>query len=357
MNPNAPFTLNSLDLPNRWVLAPMTTYSSRPDGVVNDDELPYFKSRAEAGFGLVLSPACYVHPSGHAFDGQWSCADDRYLDSLRSVADAMHAGGAKAVLQIHHGGRQCPSRLCGGISWSASAIPSERPNAETPREIAEPEIETIIQCFADAARRGEQAGFDAIEIHGANTYLIQQFVSPHSNRRQDKWGQDRLLFSREIVRACKAACQIPVGYRLSPEEPETPGIRLGDTFPLIEMLIEEGVAWIDVSLREFNQSSLHDPESIPVLKQITDRVAGRVPIMAGGAVLTAANADECLALGADLVYVGRGAIMDRDFLATIGTGNPIPAEIPATEAAKALTLPAGLEQKIYSTPGWFPIAK
>jgi 2,4-dienoyl-CoA reductase-like NADH-dependent reductase (Old Yellow Enzyme family) len=356
MDPFSPITLSGLNLKNRWVLAPMTTYASQLDGVVNDDELPYYKSRAEAGYGLVLTAACYVHPSGHAFDGQWGCSDDRYLDSLKRVADAIHAGGAKAALQIHHGGRQCPSRLCGGTPWSASSIAAERPNAEVPRAMTGEEVEEIIAAFGQASRRAEEAGFDAVEIHGANTYLIQQFVSPHSNRRQDKWGEDRRMFSREIIRECRRCCSIPVGYRLSPEEPEHPGIRLADTFALIEDLLHEDIAWLDVSLRSYAQTSVHDAESKPVLEQIARILKGRLPLIAGGGVWSTVDAQACLSLGADLVYVGRAAISEPNFLNLAAIDEQVRREIPAESAAETLQLPTGLANKIYATPGWFPVA-
>lgn len=350
MNPFEPALLGALTARNRFVLAPMTTYSSYPDGVIREDELPYLALRARS-FGIVMTAACRVHKSGHAFDGQWSCEDDRFLDSMRSVAEAIHSGGALAVIQIHHGGRQCPSRLC-GTPWSASAVPAERPNAETPHAMTQAEIDLVVNAFGAASRRAQLAGFDAIEIHGANTYLLQQFVSPHSNRRKDVYGEDRLRLSREVIRSCQANTNLPIGYRLSPEEPETPGIRLSDTWPLLDLLCEEGMAWIDVSLRRYDQPSLHDASSRPVLEQIADYVNGRSPIMGGGAINSRADAERC---GTDYIYVGRAAITQPDFVDVTLTGDTPRTLVPAENAAEALTIPAGLAKKIYEVPGWFPV--
>lgn len=328
----------------------MTTYSSYADGVIREDELPYLALRAKS-FGIVMTAACRVHKSGHAFEGQWSCEDDRFLDSMRSVAEAIHSAGALAVIQIHHGGRQCPSRLC-GTPWSASAVPAERPNAETPHAMTQVEIDIVVEAFGAACRRAEQAGFDAVEIHGANTYLLQQFVSPHSNRREDVYGEDRLRFSREVIRSCKAYTNLPIGYRLSPEEPETPGIRLNDTWPLLDLLCEEGMAWIDVSLRRYDQPSLHDANSRPVLEQVSDYVNGRSPVMGGGAVKTKSDAEACKA---DFVYVGRAGITQPDFVdVALNEGLPTTV-VPAEGAAEKLTIPNGLATKIYDVPGWFPV--
>lgn len=349
------FRLGGLTLRSRWVVAPLTTYSSLPDGTISPDELPYLERRSAAGYGLVISAACYVHPSGHAFDGQWGCEHDGRIPSLASGAEAIHRGGALAALQIHHGGRQCPSRHV-GTPWSASAIPAERPNAETPRAMTIAEIDEVIEAFGQAARRGLEAGFDAIEIHGANTYLLQQFVSRHSNRRDDEYGQDRLRFSREVVRSVRAqAGPAVVGYRLSPEEIETPGIRISDTEALISMLIDEGVDFIHLSLREAGMPSLVGDFDEPVLTRLSRLIAGRVPIIGVGKVQSVEDAERCLDLGADLVAVGRAAITEPDFPARLRAGMPPRLNYPREGGLETLTMPRGLHDKILNTPGWFEI--
>ncbi|MBE0643830.1 MAG: NADH-dependent flavin oxidoreductase, partial [Bacteroidetes bacterium] len=192
-----------LTLSNRITVAPMTTWSSHQDGTIHPDEIAYLRRRSR-GPALVMTAACYVQPEGHAFDGQWSCHSDAMLPSLRSAADAIHDEGALAVLQIHHGGRMCPASLLGHAPLSASAVPAERPGADIPRAMTEEEILACIDAFADATRRAIAAGYDGVEIHGANTYLLQQFFSPHSNRRDDAWGgtlEKRMRFPLAVARA------------------------------------------------------------------------------------------------------------------------------------------------------------
>lgn len=352
----APYRLGSLTLPNRLVVAPMTTYASRPDGIVSDDEPPYLRRRAEGGFGTVMTAACCVHPSGKAFFGQWECWDDRFLPSLRAMAQAIRAGGAVSVLQIHHGGRRCPGVLCGGRPVSASEVAAETPGSELPRALEDREIEELIAAFGAAAARGKAAGFDAIEIHGANTYLLQQFVSPHSNRRSDRWGQDRLLFSERVCKAVLDAVgpETPVGYRFSPEEPETPGIRLADTFRLIDRLLDLPLAFLHASLRAWDQPSLHDAGT-PVLATLAERIGGRKPLVGVGSVRTVEDAEGALALGADLVALGRAAITDPEWPRQVQRNDPLRLNVPLHEAAEKLTIPKGLEAKIFATPGWFPM--
>ena len=354
IDPLSPITLpGGLELANRLVVAPMTTYSSLPDGVISPDELPYLQRRSKGGFGAVMTAACCVHPSGWAFRGQWQCSDDRFMDSLRSVADAIHAGGSKAILQIHHGGRQCPPDLAGGECVSASAIPSERPNAPVPRALEHDEILEIIDAFAAATDRARRAGFDAVEIHGANTYLLQQFVSPHSNRRKDAWGQDRLKFPLAVTDACLAAANgLPVGYRFSPEEPETPGIRLPNTLALVDALAQRPLAFLHISLRRYDQPSIHGGDE-PVVAPIVNQIAGRLPLITVGAVKTHADAKAALDLGPELVAVGRTAISDPEFVEALESGRETRKTVPHGAFAEQLTLPQGLAERIDAVEGWF----
>ena len=352
-DPLAPYSLGSLNLKNRFVLAPMTTYSSQPDGNISADELSWLGQRAE-GFGLVLTACAYVHPSGKAFAGQWACNDDAFLPSLKSAAEVIRQAGSLSALQIHHGGRACPPELCGGTPVSASAIPAERPNAVTPRELSEPEILELIDAYGQAARRAKEAGFDSVEIHGANTYLIQQFVSPHSNRRTDSWNADALRFPREVIKAVRVAVgpDYPVGYRFSPEEIETPGIRMDRTEKLIDLLLEHDLAWIHVSLRSFTDASSWDEDKTPLLKRVAEQIKGRTPVIGVGSIKSLEDSQSILSLGADLIAVARTAITDPEFVQHIASGAPVKTKLPRGDFRESLSIPNGLYQLIQKSPGW-----
>lgn len=329
----------------------MTTYSSDEDGLIVPSELDFLERRAQAGFGMVMTAACYVHKSGHAFPGQWRCYHDDCIEpSLRPAAKVIQAHGSAAVLQIHHGGRQSPSRLC-GQPVSASAVPSERPNAETPKEMSQGEIDEIVQAFADGARRAKEAGYDGVEIHGANTYLLQQFVSPHSNRRTDAYGQDPFLFSCQVTEAVIEAVgpDFPIGYRFSPEEMETPGIRLDRTLQLLDRLCAYPLAWLHISLGKFSQGSIVGDYEDATLTRVHRHLAGRVPLIGVGSVKTHEDARACLETGCELVAVGRAAITEPDWPKT----NTPRLKFPRTGAAETCVLPEGLVNRILGAPGWF----
>jgi 2,4-dienoyl-CoA reductase-like NADH-dependent reductase (Old Yellow Enzyme family) len=352
-----PFEQGTLRLPNRLALAPMTTYSSQPNGEISLDELPYLQRRAEGGIGMIITAACYVHESGHAFRGQWGCHSDDMLASLRSVADAIRAGGGKSYLQIHHGGRQCPPDLTGGECISASAVPYPREGAATPREMTLGEIERTMDDFAAAALRAKQAGYDGVEIHGANTYLLQQFVSPQSNHRTDAYSPDSFRFCTELTKRVLDAVgpDFPVGYRFSPEETDEPGIRLDRTAALLEELIPLGLAFFHISLRHYAQPSLHDEQSEPVLQTIANQIKGRVPLIGVGGVRSLEDALACMKLGADLVAVGRVAVSEPDFGKKLASGETIRTKLPKEDFAESHSVPRGLTDKIFAVPGWFEL--
>jgi 2,4-dienoyl-CoA reductase-like NADH-dependent reductase (Old Yellow Enzyme family) len=351
------YHLGSKKLKNRLVLAPMTTYSSSDEGIITPEEIRFLARRAESGFGTIMTAACYVHKSGHAFPGQWRCdSDDVIESSLKPTADAIRAGGATSILQIHHGGRMCPASLCGEVI-SASAVQVEREGFVPPRAMTLKEIETVITAFGDAARRAEQAGFDGVEIHGANTYLLQQFVSHLTNQRLDAFGQDRYLFSCRIVEdvLSKVSKDFLVGYRFSPEEIETPGIRLEDTFTLLNRLCVYPLHFLHVSLGSYRQPSLHDPESEPVLALLARQINHRIPLIGVGSVNTYMDVSAASKIGADLVAVGRAAITEPDW-ADVATQKVQPRlELPTENGDSTLEIPPKLYQRLLSRPGWIKV--
>src|SRR5699024_1744178 len=225
--------------------------SSHDDGTISDVELEYIEKRSK-DVGLSISAASHVTPIGQAFTGQPSVAFDSDIDGLKKLAQSMKKNGAQALVQIHHGGaKSLPSLTPNADVVAPSEIqmqaqPPHKPSKEDEdyhvREITVNEINETIKAFGEATRRVIEAGSDGIEIHGANHYLIHQFVSPYYNRRNDEWGQDRYKFATSVVDEVTNTVKqygskdFIVGYRFSPEEAESPGISMEITKELIELL-------------------------------------------------------------------------------------------------------------------------
>lgn len=327
-----PYTFkNGLTVKNRITIPPMTETSAFEEGSVTTDELRYF-SLHSGGPGLFISPVANVTPAGKGFEGELSVADDKYLPGLTKMASAMKHGGTRAILQIFHAGRMTNSKILRGTQpVSASAVAALRPHAETPRALTEAEIEQLITAFADATRRAIMAGFDGVELHGANTYLMQQFFSPHSNRRTDQWGgslANRERFALTIIKRVKAVVDkyadrpFLLGYRISPEERETPGIRLADTLQFVDVLATQPLDYLHVSLGDAFQLSLNDPaDHTPVIIQLRDQVAGRLPLIAVGNVETPADAEKVRDAGIDFVAIGRELLREPHWVQKVVAGD------------------------------------
>lgn len=363
------FSLKSgIALKNRIVMAPMTHCSSNEDGTVSDEELAYY-ARRSAGVGMVITACTYVTPNGKGFPGQFSADSDEFIPSLRRLATTIKDRGAKAVLQIFHGGRMCPpNAVPNGDVVSASAVPSERPGVVVPRELTDEEIQDIIRGFGESTRRAIEAGFDGVEIHGANGYLIQQFFSPHSNRREDRWGgsvEKRLAFPLAIVDeiqnvvATHAKAPFLVGYRFSPEEPETPGITMAETFVLIDALAEKGLDYLHVSLNDFWSAPRRGTsDTRPRIELIQERVGHKVPVIGVGGIRTAEDARKAMQTGVPLIALGRELIVEPDWVEKVESGREEEVATTLTEAdQERLVIPDPLWKMITNTPGWFPVAK
>lgn len=320
-----PYTFkNGITVKNRVVIPPMTEASGFEEGSITSDELHYFRIHS-GGVGIFISPVANVSKNGKGFEGQLSITDDRFLPGLTKMAAAMKQKGAKAILQIFHAGRMSNSKVLRGVQpVSASAIAAERPNAETPRELSNAEIEQIIDDFGEATRRAIQAGFDGIELHGANTYLLQQFFSPNSNRRTDKWGgniEKRMTFALEVIDRVHemvekyAKAPFIIGYRISPEEIETPGIRLADTLRFIDVLADQPIDYLHVSMGYAWRTSLNDKQdSEPIILKIKRRVNGRVPLISVGSVEQPADAEKVMDAGIDFVALGREILREPNWV-------------------------------------------
>jgi fumarate reductase flavoprotein subunit len=325
----SPFTFpGGSTLKNRLMMAPMTTCSGFHDGSVTEDVVDYYRQRAE-GLGGVIVESCFIDKKGPAFPGALGIDDDDKIPGLARIASAIKERGAKAIVQIYHGGRMVDPALIGGQTpCGPSAIAAPREGACTPLALSADDVVLLVQQFAAAVRRSIQAGFDGVEIHGANTYLIQQFFSPHSNQRTDSWGgsrEKRTAFARAILDAAHqqitqhTLCgEFIVGYRFSPEEIEEPGIRFADTMYLLETLAGHGLDYVHFSMGHFLRSSLCDAQDpTPLITRYCAERSARlaaIPTIGVGGIINLADAEAALAQGYDLAAVGKACIAYPDWV-------------------------------------------
>jgi 2,4-dienoyl-CoA reductase-like NADH-dependent reductase (Old Yellow Enzyme family) len=303
---------------NRVALAPLTNGQSHADGTLADEELRWLARRAAGGFGVITTCAAYVAQDGKAWAGELGVHDDADLPGLRRLAAAIGEHGALGVVQLFHGGLRAEPSVSGLPTWSASAHHEDAPGFVAPRAGTDDDVARVIAAFAAAARRCADAGFDGIELHGAHGYLLSQFLSTIYNRRADRWGgslENRARLVREVTRAVRAAVPagFVVGVRLSPEDfGQARGVDLDETLEVARGLCDDGVDYLHLSLwrAQLNTRKRPDAHAVELFRAA---VPADVALFAAGSVWTAGEAQALLDRGADLVALGRSAIVNPDW--------------------------------------------
>jgi 2,4-dienoyl-CoA reductase-like NADH-dependent reductase (Old Yellow Enzyme family)/thioredoxin reductase len=315
-----PFNLKHLNLRNRFVMAPMCTRLARPDGSVTKKLIDYYVERAKGGVGLIILEYSYLDElESKAAISQLGVQSDHMITGLSDLAESLHAEGAQAVLQIAHGGNQTSSGTMGLQPVAPSPVPSPFLGV-MPRELDTEEISLIEDSFAEAARRAKQAGMDGVELHGAHGYLMDQFLSPLTNRRSDSYGgslENRALFALETLQKVKAKVgdDFVVGYRMSADEFMPDGLRIEDTVKFAQILSAAGIDYVNVSAGVFQTfPKFIQPVYVPraYLVPLADAIkkAVDVPVITVGS-LNVDEGEQALRDGkADLVAFGRALIAD-----------------------------------------------
>ncbi|MFE2355590.1 alkene reductase [Streptomyces parvulus] len=324
------YRLGELTLPNRTVMAPMTRVRAAAGGLATPSMATYYAQRATAG--LIVSEGVQPSPVGQSNPGTPGLHTAEQVAAWRPVTGAVHANGGRIFAQIMHGGRVSHPDTTGLRPVGPSAVPAvgdvftpsgPRP-APTPRALETAEVPEHAHSYAAAARRAVDAGFDGVELHGANGYLISQFLSSNANLRTDRYGgpvANRIRFAVEAAAAtAEAVGAHRTGIRLSPagtfwgvEESDVPELyaalltelaRLGLAYVHLEATAEEEVL---VGLRRAWPGTLVMNPALPM----GPKQAGRD------------EADHWLGLGADLISFGRGFLANPDLVERLRTGLPI----------------------------------
>lgn len=318
--------IKNMELPNRLVMPPMATAKSGPDGEVTDALCEYYKSKTSGGYiGLVITEHSFYTQQGKASAGQVSFASDDKIEGLKKLVAAVHEGGAKVVAQINHAGSATTSAVTGMPVVSASAVinPGVKAGtvAEMPADLSKEEIIELEDLFVKAAVRAKKAGYDAVEIHSAHGYLMNQFLSPITNKRTDEYGsqsiENRIRFQVETYRKTREALgdDYPIFIRLGGCDYMEGGSTIEDAVEACKLLEKEGIDLIDLSggmcryMRQDNSEPGYFSDMSSAVKK-----AVSVPVILTGGITTAEQAEGLLQNGAaDLIGVGRAIMKDSDW--------------------------------------------
>jgi len=325
-----PGRIGTLETKNRVIMAPMGSFYADQDGYVDDRLIDYLGARAKGGTGVVMMEFTAVHANGQPA-GMPSIYNDTFIPGLTKVAKAIKDNGAVPAIQLAHCGRQTFTQPPHGTPLAASALPCMA-SGTVGREMTEEEIWEAIEAFGDAAVRAVKAGFEYIDIHMAHGYLIQNFLSPYSNKRTDKWGgsfENRSRFAVEVLRNVrkKVGKDFPVSTRISWQEPTVPdGLTLEEQIKFAQLLEAEGSNAINVSVGVYGMQHwlippMYMPMGLNVEAAAEIKKHVNLPVIVVGRINDPYQADDIISSGkADFVMIGRGQIADAEFVNKFAEG-------------------------------------
>ncbi|MCE5283609.1 MAG: FAD-dependent oxidoreductase [Deltaproteobacteria bacterium] len=316
----SPISIGTMKLDNRIVMPPMATNFASPEGFPTDRLIAYYRERARGGVGYLNTEHTGILLQGKASANMLMISSDEHIMPMRRLVDAVHEAMGKIVVQINHAGRQTSSAVTKMPIVAPSPIPVTEA-AETPCELAIPEIEGIVEAFAAAAERVQKAGADGVELHMAHGYLLCSFLSPFSNRRTDAYGGDLPRRSRlaiEVLRAVRRRVgrDYPVVCRLSGDEYVEGGLKIDETCRIASLLEENGADALHISACNAASGYLNHPPYyvqecvfVPLAEAV--KAAVRIPVITVGRIKDPLKADRIIREGkADLVSMGRALIAD-----------------------------------------------
>ncbi|UCD68687.1 MAG: NADH oxidase [Betaproteobacteria bacterium] len=335
-----PGKIGPLTLKNRVIMASMTTRTADEAGFVTDDSIAYYTARARGGVGLITVEMAAPERAGKHRHFELGICDDKFVPGLRKLADAIHEVGAKAGIQLGHGGGHTRVDICGETPIAPSAIPHvvQEGHTETiiPEQMSVERIAQTVRAFADAAVRAQRAGFDMVEIHAAHGYLISQFLTPLENQRTDQYGgslENRSRFGLEILKEVKAAApRLAVIFRLNGDDFFRDGLTFEEAKQVAVWAAEGGAHAIHMSGGHYRSQPsaaimippMATPET-PFLHYADEvRKAINVPVITVGRMGQPGQAIAAIENGhADFVALGRPLLADPEWVQKAENGEPV----------------------------------
>ena len=309
----SPVTIKSMALPNRIVMPPIAVYKAAFSGAITEEMIQHYVARCKTKVGLVIMEHCFVNRQGRVNLRQAGMHSEEMLENYQRLTELVHSAGGVIGVQLNHGGTACKREIIGTQPAGPSCIKHPR-GTDSPREMGEAEIRRTVVDFGRAAELAKRAGFDMVEIHGAHGYLLNQFLSPLTNRRQDKYGGDRerrITFLLEVVEEVREAVgkEYPVFFRLGGDDRMYGGLTVEDAHWVALRLVRAGVDVLDLS----GGLGGYDGEGQGYFVYLAEAVKPVVdiPIMVTGGIREPAFANELLESGkADLIGIGRALLKD-----------------------------------------------
>lgn len=322
--------LGQLELKNRVGLAPMTRTSATEDGVPTDNMIKYYTRYAKGGFSMIITEGAYPDEAfSQGYSYQPGIANQKHVAGWRKVTDSVHAEGAKIICQLMHAGALSQGNIYKGFTMGPSPV---QPKGEkmgfyggsgpytVPEEMTDADIKQAIDGFAQAAVNAREAGFDGVEIHGANGYLLDQFLTDYINQRKDGYGgstENRLRLLVEVVQACRQAAgpDYPIGIRISQGKVNdythkwAGGER--DAEIIFSRLAAAGLDFLHITEFEAYKPAFADEG--PTLAALAKKW-GNLPVVVNGSIMHPDQAEQMLRSGdVDVVTIGKAALANKDW--------------------------------------------
>lgn len=319
----SPITINNRQLRNRCIVPAMVMNLCEEDGSCTERFAAYHEAKAKGGFAMIITEdfaITNVAGKGHQYiGGLWK---DEHIPGFKEYTDRLHKWGALSIVQLHHPGRQI-GVIDADTPWAPSAIPCPFSPDMMPHEMTQAEIKLVVKQFGQAAARAKAAGFDGCELHGAHGYLIEEFMSPYSNKRTDEYGGDlcnRMRFALEIIHEVREQTgpDFIIGYKLSSDEWVSGGLTIEDTKAYVPFLEEAGVDYFGVSVGVYRSGDQIIPSMYTEHGWIANNAkevksVASVPVYAIGRINDTRVANAIIKSGkADMVAMGRQSIADPE---------------------------------------------
>ncbi|TFG21006.1 MAG: hypothetical protein EU530_01570 [Promethearchaeota archaeon] len=321
-----PFTLNKTVLKNRIIMPGMDTGYGNSEGDLPDILINYYELRAKGGVGLIIVEGAYFDPVGAGTSKMLGIDSNKRIPKFRKLVKALNKHGTRTLLQIYHAGAQSTSFMIGLQGVGPSAVPFEM-SGETPRPLTKDEIKKMVREYGKACLRARKAGFDGVEIHAGHGYLLNQFFSLRTNKRDDEYGpqsfENRTRLAVEVAKEVRKKCgsDFIIGYRLNGEDYIADGLKIDDTVKIAKILEDAGIDLLNIT------GGVFDSPRFPVVAymnypkghfvsnaQKIKEALNKTVVAVVGRINTAEIAEKILQdEKIDLLSIGRAVIADHDF--------------------------------------------